>query len=210
MVDFIQIYPLYTWSYKKLCQRLDLLLAHEFFNEAVVASTQTLEQAIKRVIKQRMTICRQGFKWAKSSSKKNLRIVPINSTSERDASVHMLHSLALIEEAWRKLVASRSRKLRLGNVVNSVAGPRTWTIISNKGKVKVPIDKDIVECRYGLFELRHLLVHGTHSPPFKNIKTLAHWGVETTKTLLDPSKGFAREIGWDPLKRISPFRKSVK
>lgn len=197
------MYPLFSWTYPDICRRLDKLIQQDFHNEAVVACAQTIEQIIKRIMQQHMSLSRLGF----TKKPEKLKLIKINTKEERDNGLKRLQGLDDMKEAWKLLISDKAALLGLPELMNAVAGSTTWEIIYNRNPVKVVVSNGNFQCSSGLFRLRHKLVHGTSSPPKEDIKVLAEWGTETIKRLLDPVNGISSYIGWNPQHRISPLRK---
>jgi hypothetical protein len=55
------MYQLFSWTYPDFCKRFDKLIQHDFYNETAVACAQTIEQIIKRIIQQHMSLFRLGW-----------------------------------------------------------------------------------------------------------------------------------------------------
>jgi hypothetical protein len=197
------MYPLFSWTYPNLCDRLDNLIKHGFYSEAAVACAQTIEQIIKRIINQHMNLLRLGV----LKEKNKLKLTPINTIKERDAGLRLLQGISDLKKAWRLLLSGKEKLPPLDTIMNGIAGPNAWTILYSQKPVKVPVSSVNIKCKFGLFFLRHKLVHGTYSPRKEDIEALAEWVTETIKRLLDPINGVSSRIGWNPQHKISPFRK---
>ena len=199
------MYPLYSWSYDEICARFDKLLANHLHIEAIVASSQTLEQILKRVLKQWMTVEKIGYQKKNCAGQK---IVSIAKKEERDEILRTLQGIDDIRLAWNATVANGNGAFRLDEILNQVVGPNSWSILTSKSPVVVPAKGrgKAQQCSFGLFPLRHQLVHGTHSPPKSDIEVFGIWSVIAVKKLLDPDSGLGGLLGWNPQSRISPFR----
>ena len=196
------MYPIYTWTYEQLCSRLDSLISHEFYHESVIASAQTIEQIIRRILKQYMTRYKKGF----LPENGKFILVPINSKEQRDEILKSrIRGLSDMKKGWNKLVADKV-ELRLPNIINSIIGENSWAILNARTEISIPYNEQRVQVTCGLFTLRHRIIHGTHSSSSNDTRMQAIWGVQAVKKLLHPESGISSRIGWDPQQRISPFR----
>ena len=196
------MYPLYTWKFDELEARLADLLAHGFHQEAAVAAAQTIEQALKRVLRSWMAEHRLGVQGRAGS--RTGRVISSKKELDKDVKAH-LASMDGIQECW-KLLVSKSSGPQLQSVVKTVAGKASWTGLTSNGPCSVQTATARVRVPYGLFPLRHRLVHGTHSPDKAAIVALAEFGVRTTTDLLHPDNGITTCGLRDPFSKVFAFR----
>ena len=198
------MYPLISWNYSKLCRRLDKLIKYELYNESVIASSQTIEQILRRILKQYMTKLRKAYDF---NSKTYLNST---SASERDYYLKCYSNITQIKRAWNKILRDQYNILGLPIVIQNILGDNTWSILTKNTHVYIQdeIKSDTIECKYGLLPLRHLLVHGTVSPPKHEIEVLGQWGIKSVKKLLHPDNGVCFYVNWNPQSRIKRFQMS--
>lgn len=192
------MYPFLGWPHSELVDRLGRLIDDGYEIEAVVASAQTIEQGLKRIIVREMNTSRRGVKRANGT----LSIVRLNSTDDRNRAVRCLASLHGIDVAWSLLFAGRDYA-DLSKTVDSAAGTGSWPLLSTKDPVIQPRLSGVT-C-IGLFELRHRLVHGWHLPPKHLIGKLAPAGRDLVNELFG-SHGIAPKVGYDPFTKMPRFR----
>ena len=190
------MYPSVESGYDRLVARLNFLLDHQLFEEAVVASSQTIERTLKRVVIREMN--RQGL--CLQAAGKSL--CQLESTMDRDRAIGALARHDALRRAWRVLVAEPRQQKPLDACFNDVVHNNAWSVlIATKGH---ELSGQWLHC--GLRECRHRLVHGQHAVRERELTALAPWGVQASLALLHPQEGLVREIGWNPQNRLPPLR----
>ena len=190
------MYPIVEWDYDRLVARLTFLLDHQLFEEAVVASSQTIERTLKRVVIREMN--RQGQ--CVQDDGKSLR--QLESTKDRDRAIGALARLDALHRAWRFLVAEPRQKKPLDACFNAVVGNHAWSVLNAKKGHEFSGQW----LHYGLRECRHRLVHGQHAVRERELTVLAPWGVQASLALLHPQDGLVSQIGWNPQSRLPSLR----
>ena len=198
------MYPLCSWTYSELCQRIELLEQHQLKHELVIASAQTLEQVFKRIVKQYMTKERKGYapdpenegKWG---------VIDLQTADQRDEILREhFQSMKRIKSTWSKLLKGQGIQ-PLATIIDQVCGNGTWQgLMSNK---KITIAPHTRVCPSGLFVLRHKLVHGVHAPSEFHLGVMAAFGAGVVKKIMHPETGISQHVKWDVTKNISRWPK---
>ena len=197
------MYPFRAWSHPEVVARLWALTAAGFESEAVVAAAQTLEQGLKRVLVYEMNRSKRGFDPTKM---REPHLVSLNSKAERDKSIRWLASLGKIRSGWRVLLEHTSHS-DLAAMIDRVAGEGTWARrLGGDAHVKGRAGD---QSPFGLFPLRHVLVHGWNSPPKAVIAATASDGVTLVEQIFHPDRGLGAIVGYDPFSVMPRWRSAA-
>lgn len=199
------MYPLHTWGYHGVRDRLNLLIASDLHYEAVVVSAQTVEQVLKRVIRSELSTAR---KLVAVAGKGPRHLTAAGSLEDIDVSLrHHCKGLDDIKTTW-SLVMKGSPAPRLTDLVDKVCGPGSWHRLAAPHHCHFRNSNGVtVRVRYGLFRARHLLVHSPNAPDGDAIRILSHEGVRIALGLLHPGRGIVSAGLRNPLMKAFPFRK---
>lgn len=197
------MYPLTEWSAEEIAGRIKSLRDKGFEIEAVFASTQLIEQLLKRMLAFLMVRNRVGFLNENGLS----RLVEIPDCKSRDNSIRMLEGIARISDAWRLFTRELKGINSLPYVMDSIGGNGSWQSLTSKKKYIKKIGGEKMEFKYGLFTLRNKLTHGLHCEAKKDIELHLVCADDLILKLLDKNNGLYKVLNWDPLTRLPAFRK---
>lgn len=202
------MYPLTSWSYEQLCQRLDTLIDHGLHAEAVVGSCQVAEQVILRVLVRAINQRRKIW------DVKGRALIDVAGASHRDELLKLYQGPEHWKTARGKMVASESLHIPLlADAFNSVVdhckatSVAPWEVFQAKTYLQASSSDPSHPLRYSLRKCRHSLVHGLHSPPARELEILGSWGCQMAKNLLHPTKGWPATLGWNPQSRLPALRR---
>lgn len=216
------MYPLTEWTNAQVNERLCSLIDYGFFEEAVVASCQTIERVLKRYIVREINLQQRAVL---PGSKKLVRIedyvTVYNKTilagasgkvvtliQARDIAIRRLVEPADLQRSWN-LLSKTSGVPHLQNAFDSVIGLNSWFIFKTDGGAKLGFDLDGSWLHYGLRNCRHKVIHGKHAPRALELEILAKWGIQAVKSLIDPLSGLPALIGWNCQSRIPSLRRQA-
>lgn len=201
------MYPLHTWQFAGLESRLNKLLAQDLDFESIVASTQVIEQLIKRIMRDHMA--RSGRHLRKVENGSQLRLVQALSVKDIETSL-MQHaqSIQKIRTFWGRIMPPGSTPLPA--VFDSICGHGTWLALT----ATLPfapvagLGLELIEqtLNAGLFATRHKIVHGLRAPPQGTVRALAPFGVKVALHLAHPEQGLTTLEIRDPFLKSFPFR----
>lgn len=198
------MYPLVSWSYEDLCARLDVLQTHKLYAELVVVGSQLLEQIIKRHLAREINVQRLG--WNPGEKER----VQLTSVGERNKAISVAMEPDKWKFVWQKLLHEERGHLPIVQAFNRVVGPNAWTILVSRSRTPYPeggsMGSNQPPLKFGFRQCRHVLVHGTTSPPQREIEVLAGWGAAAVKKVLHPETGWPNLLGWNAQHRLPPFR----
>lgn len=193
------MYPLVAWSRDEVIERLEKLIDNELYYEAVIASTQTIEQILKRGVEYMMINSRRIL----VKRDKKTTLVTCEDKNQIKKSLKSLQGLGSLKEAW-KILARKLGFTLLPDIFNELM-PYGWQYLSqDKNKIENPSEN--IRLMRGLFPARNYIVHGTIAYRKRDIITLSNKGLVLVEKLLDKDNGLKSYIGWDPQKRMPSFK----
>jgi hypothetical protein len=104
--------------------------------------------------------------------------------------------------AW-PLLHAETEVPDLPDLVDSILGAGGWNLLSSSTPIEFPALSH--RSQYGLFQLRHRLVHGWHLPDKDSIESLSGVGIHVVLKLLDPATGISQQTDYDPFQRMRRF-----
>jgi hypothetical protein len=198
------MYPLTQWPYDKLIARLRDLHDAGFKQETVVGVAQVLEQTLKRALRSEMVQYRHHV----VGGQDEFRLVSTTTRAEIDNCLRFkAQSVNSIQKVWRLVFAGQAWA-SLPRLIDDLAGRNAWVLLTRPKPKSKPLllpSKPPVDVPYGLFPLRHHLVHGTNSPPRNVIDAWASHSVVLAEALLEPTAWTSRGFR-SPFQRVFPFR----
>jgi hypothetical protein len=179
------MYPLCSWKSVGIKERLKKLIDNEFYYEAVVVSSQLIEQIFKRIISSKLIVLRKKI----IIRNQNFYLENATSKTEIQTSIkNHCQSLKSIERIWKKFEHDK----QLPDLIaffDQYCGQSTWSnIISNNFKMNDQIHIDILNhfsdykidptltIKNGLANTRHLIVHDINALPLKEVKFMSYFG----------------------------------
>jgi len=202
------MYPIVSWERSKVIGRIERLVSQGFQYEAVIASAQTIEQIFKRCIKYKMNTTRKMIKLEMGKFKKKL--VTIENSKDRNKCLRHLSDITDLKSAWN-LYFEKESNLHINDIICSYY-PNGWALLVTdkqpKGKsIKTSFKGEPIKLHFGLFGLRHHLIHSTHGIKEADVPFLAEFGVRIVTSLLDSEVGLESKLGWSPQNRIPRLTK---
>jgi hypothetical protein len=175
------MYPMVSWGYQPLIDRLNRLLQADLLFEAVFATCATHEQCFKRLVRGELTRQRQTIRQENWS----LVLRDASTAKDLDDGMRLLQGIKDIKDGW-KLTFAGYPVTTLPTAVNRANG--VWH--------NVP----------PLFKIRNRLAHGTASPGREDLRRNASDGIENLTRILNPASGLGTLGMGDPFARLPNIR----
>jgi hypothetical protein len=204
------MYPLCKWKNIGVVKRLRTLIDNEFYYEAVVVSTQILEQLIKRIIISKL------IEIKKKIGETNL----ITAYSKNDVEHSVMRHCQSIQEMkkiWSLMEKENYFTIKLDEIFNKYCNPTAWmNIVSQKFQMNEYVQADISKefefpninnkvGKFGLIKTRNDIVHGINAHMLEDTRVLSYFGYVVVKKLI-MSNVFKEHRIRDPFKRISNWQ----
>jgi len=215
------MYPLVEWGHNGISSRLRRLNKNELFYESVVASAQTLEQIIKRIL--RNELASKGMKIEKEriddgSNKFALTVSTCLADIDKSLAMHCQSINTLQKKPWNLAMNAPRLNPTLSELITITTSQNDWECIVGAKKIEPCRLPDSIlntykassgqpaSIRCGLIAMRHQIVHQPNAPDLATVRALAYFGESLISRILCPKNGIASRGIRDPLKRCSRFR----
>lgn len=184
------MYPIALWSYDQLVGRLDNLVKHGFYREAILACNQTIIQLFIRLIQ--VKIAKSSM--LPSNGIRGGRLVNIISMEERDQLLSAIQNPSDIKKTWD----SFSRYLGLFSTIDlfdQCFEKGSWNCYSTKRKITTNFS---IELPYGIhYAATKIQLNGYLHASERDLKSLSDYALKLTRHLLHPERGVFSMLNLD-------------